>query len=132
MPRWLKGDARRKWRELVPELVAVGIISRLDRDLLTLYCQTYADWLEIRKLRQTEPSVITTTSGNLIQNPLIGLQNRISACLLRLSRELGLSPTARAGLRVQPRGDTGGMSAGLAKFQEAAERQQAEPDESDP
>lgn len=127
MPRWLKGEARKEWQRLVPELMAVGIITRLDRDLLAIYCHTFAEYLDLLKLTDATRPIIRTTNRNIIQNPVLGILNRTITRLIRIGAELGLSPTSRAGLRIQPRGDAGTATAGLAKFQRVAERQEAGP-----
>lgn len=108
-------EARKKWHELVPELTALGIVTRLDRDLLGMYCQTWSELQEIWRLRETEPLMITTAAGNEIQSPLVGMENRAVARLIRIGAELGLSPSSRTGLKIsRPMQHD---ESGLAKFQ---------------
>jgi len=121
IPRWLKGEARKQWQGIVPQLVEAGIVCRLDRVLLILFCHAWEQYLDIRKLRQIEPLLIKTTAGNNIQHPLVGMENRAVARLLKLAGELGLTPSSRAGLRIAPRTDTGTST--LAKFQQDTRRQ---------
>lgn len=47
-PKHLWPEARKEWKRLAPELVRYGLISRLDRAALALYCQAWArkDWAE--------------------------------------------------------------------------------------
>jgi P27 family predicted phage terminase small subunit len=46
MPAHLRPYAREKWRELVPMLLKMGVISKADGGALTQLCQAYADLRE--------------------------------------------------------------------------------------
>ncbi len=46
-PRWMGRDAKAEWRRIVPELEAVGLLTRVDHALLEAYCATYGKWLEV-------------------------------------------------------------------------------------
>lgn len=41
-PKYLLPEARKEWRRISPELVKLGLISRLDRTALGMYCQAVA------------------------------------------------------------------------------------------
>ena len=43
-PKHLLPEAKKEWRRIAPELQNLGLISKLDRTALALYCQAYA-WL---------------------------------------------------------------------------------------
>ena len=43
-PKHLLPEAKKEWRRIAPELQSLGLISKLDRTALALYCQAYA-WL---------------------------------------------------------------------------------------
>ncbi len=44
-PRHLLKEARKEWRRITPELQQLGLITRIDRAALALYCQEYAWWV---------------------------------------------------------------------------------------
>lgn len=44
-PKHLLPEARREWRRITPELERYGLISKLDRSALSLYCQAWARWV---------------------------------------------------------------------------------------
>lgn len=117
MPRSLKGEARKEWERLVPQLVAVNIVTKLDRNLLAVYCQTFSQWQDTIKLFESVRTsiIMKTTNGNIIQNPLIGVMNKTADRLIKIGAELGLSPTSRAGLRVNKTERS--EQVGLTKFQ---------------
>jgi phage terminase small subunit len=37
-PTWLDREARAEWRRVTPELERLGLLSHIDRGMLTLYC----------------------------------------------------------------------------------------------
>lgn len=43
-PPHLRPEAKKEWKRIAPELEKLGLISRLDRTALALYCQAWA-WL---------------------------------------------------------------------------------------
>ncbi len=114
MPRWLKGEGKKCWQRLAPQLEAAGILTKLDGGLLSLYCQLYGEYVEALNLRGETPVIVKTTNGNIIQNPVVGVMHRVVDRLVRLGGELGLSPAARAGLKVARPVQSAG---GLEKFQ---------------
>ncbi len=44
-PRHLWPAAKKEWKRITPELDRYGLISKLDRSALALYCQCYARWV---------------------------------------------------------------------------------------
>ncbi len=45
-PKQLSKEARKIWRAKCKELMAVGILTRLDREILAMYCQCWANYTE--------------------------------------------------------------------------------------
>lgn len=43
-PAWLGGEAKKMWREIAPQLQEMGVLTKIDRNALTLYCETWARW----------------------------------------------------------------------------------------
>src|SRR2546422_9230004 len=43
-PTWLKGIARTKWKDLVPQLTTMGVLARIDTTALERYCHLWARW----------------------------------------------------------------------------------------
>lgn len=112
-PEHLTAAAREEWDRIVVELLALGILTHLDRGALAAYCQAYGRWsaAETALARMAERDAVTdglivkTKSGNLIQNPLVGAANKAMADMVRYAAEFGLTPSART--RVAGLSDTG-------------------------
>jgi len=79
-PAWLGKHAKTTWRYIVPRLADMGVLGSTDRNTLARYCQLFVRWREAE------------ASGD------VTLSIKLSAHLLKLEREFGLTPSARAGL----------------------------------
>lgn len=106
-PAHLCADALTEWRRVAPRLLALGVISRLDRAVLAAYCQAYGRWVQaeeaLERFAKRDPAtrglMIKTQAGNAIQNPLVGAANKAMADMQRFAAELGITPASRASIR---------------------------------
>lgn len=113
-PRHLSKEARKEWRRVTVELEAVGLISRLDRAALSIYCQTWGrlvlaeQALEARR-RQAETAgldeaeaVFTqrTPTGFLRESALLRIVGKLQQDCDRYLASFGMSPSSRS--RVKP------------------------------
>ena len=96
MPTWLGKFARAEWRRVVPLLVESGIITKLDRGVLTAYCQAWGDFVECNEIMQREGMLLTSKkSGGSYAHPAYFLMTNAQGRLIKCGAELGLSPTSR-------------------------------------
>jgi P27 family predicted phage terminase small subunit len=87
-PPWLRGQARKLWHRLVPELVGAGIVGAVDAAALTTLCTTWAQLVDLDQLL-SEPA----NRGDA------GLQrraNQLRSTLLAYLTAFGCTPAARA------------------------------------
>lgn len=106
MPEWLHPYAKEEWARIVPLLVRMGVISRVDRAAVAAYCQAYGRWQlaeeKFTKLTKADDAtggfLIKTQAGNAIQHPLLSVANAARRDVVRAAAELGLTPAARAQL----------------------------------
>lgn len=117
MPVELAGDADAvaMWREVSPELYAVGVLTTVDGPALSAFCLAWAVFIKAqRRLNaqarnddsvMAEGLLVKTKSGNIIQNPLLGIANVARRDMLKAAAELGLTPAARANLEGAKRGE---------------------------
>lgn len=104
-PRWLRTEAKRAWKRLVPQLEAMGVLARCDRNALARYCQTFAKWRECEEWLMQNGSVFPIKDGSgqpvgLGEFPQVARAMRLGEQLLRLEKQFGLTPSARAGLAI--------------------------------
>jgi P27 family predicted phage terminase small subunit len=103
-PDFLNEHGKLEWVRLAPELYRLGLLTSVDLNPLAAYCQAFGRWLQAERAlaemkdRPANGLVIKTTSGNAIQNPLVGTANKAARDMMRYASEFGLTPAARARL----------------------------------
>ena len=100
-PAHLNEDAKAEWFRIEDELDAIGILSGLDRSALGAYCQAYGRWSQAERAlskmkNNADGLIIKTVSGNMIQNPLVGVANKAMADMVRYAAEFGMTPSSRS------------------------------------
>jgi P27 family predicted phage terminase small subunit len=99
-PRWLSREAKRAWRETVPVLKGMRILTRIDRDALAAYCQTYARWkaAELFLDQHGEVYPLRDEKGNvrcMQQFPQVSIARGSLQILRSYQQEFGMTPSAR-------------------------------------
>ena len=59
VPTGLDSVARRRWAEIVPELLRLGTLAVVDGGALEAYCRSYARWSKLEALAGKKPIVKT-------------------------------------------------------------------------
>ncbi len=101
-PAHLNEAARNEWRRIVPQLDALGLLTRLDRSALAAYCQTYGRWVEAEKMIAKHGTVIKNPNGGLTTSPFLWVANKAIDQMYRYLVEFGLTPVSRSRLSVTP------------------------------
>jgi P27 family predicted phage terminase small subunit len=108
MPGYLSQEAQGKWADLAPHLLAMGVLSAADVDMLAAYCECYARWRRLVVMAAKSPPVFKRKgqAGDdgveetvLVKNPLWGMVRDADAALRNMAREFGLTPSARSGMQ---------------------------------
>ena len=81
-PEWLNPEAKREWGRIVPELELIGLLTKVDRAVLAIYCELWGQFVDAVK------------AGKPLNTPAMA-QMRLYAV------ELGLTPAARVKLQVE-------------------------------
>jgi P27 family predicted phage terminase small subunit len=67
------------------------------------YCCAYARWQALEETAAGQPFLVSCARhGTLIANPVFSMANKALALVLKVASELGLTPTSRARVSVQP------------------------------
>ena len=121
-PSHLLPEARKEWRRITPELERYGLISKLDRGALALYCQAWARWvwaeLQLQRAQALAAEkaaaaaaagaeytggdgyTVPTPGGHMTYSPHWVIANKAMEQVNRFLAEFGLSPASRN--RVNP------------------------------
>ena len=105
-PAHLADAGKVEWGRVCEQLYRLGILSELDRAALAIYCQAYARWAQAETdlAEGGGQLVLETVSGNLIQNPLVGIANKAMADLSKYAADFGMNPSARSRIKADERG----------------------------
>jgi P27 family predicted phage terminase small subunit len=99
-PGYLSPLASEEWDRVAPHLEAMRTLTAADTTALAVYCEAVARWRTLAQIVAKSPPVITASGGLLVKNPAYS-QARDAAIEVRMfAREFGLTPSARAGIRV--------------------------------
>jgi P27 family predicted phage terminase small subunit len=121
-PPHLLPEARKEWKRITPELERYGLISKIDRAALALYCQAWARWVwaereltRAQQLAETKRAeaeakgevwtggdgyTYPTKNGHLSYSPHWVIANKAMDQVNRFLADFGMSPSARG--RVNP------------------------------
>jgi len=121
IPRHLNKEARKEWKRITVELEKLGLISKLDRAALSLYCQAWGQLVMLEEslnreieLRLdkgqdiTHAMTFTTDKGYQGQAVRVQLINNLREQVNRYLAAFGLSPSSRG--RVKASTNTGQAS----------------------
>ena len=86
-PTWLNANAKKIYKNTAKEIVALGIAGRADANVLAIFSMQY-------------DRLMTLSEKNDGELPSQRLLNDLSTQCLSLIKELGISPSARAKLRI--------------------------------
>lgn len=113
-PGWLDEAALLEWNRVAPDLLALGMISRLDRQALAQYCEAVSDYsrwtLRIQRLNEKmedRGDVQTYKTGTKDLSIWRKLRNDAERRADSAGAKFGFSPLARRALRAQvaPQGE---------------------------
>ncbi len=129
MPSWLWPEAKKEWKRIAVELEKYGLISKLDRAALVLYCQAWARmvWGEkmlTRAMKQADEArqkaeeegkawtggdgiMVPTGSGGMQYSHFWVVQRQAAAQVKQYLDLFGLAPAART--KVTPSSNQGDL-----------------------
>ncbi|MCC7387326.1 MAG: phage terminase small subunit P27 family [Phycisphaerales bacterium] len=104
-PGWLGEEAGLAWDELVPRLMQMKVLSKIDGNALARYCELWVEWQTALAFVRKHGSTYPIKDGNgkiksLGQFPQVAQIHKLSLALSRLEAEFGLTPSARTRINV--------------------------------
>lgn len=104
-PSHVPSIAKSLWRELAPLLLNMGVLTEADRRALELVCTTYAEYRnaddDVRVNGITYSTTSTTGDVVIKANPAVNMRADAAKRYLTLIKEFGLTPSSRAGVKVE-------------------------------
>ena len=104
-PAWMGTDAKHVWRQVVPLLEEMGVLSKINSNTLARYCSIWVRWKkadaflrehgEVYPVKDDEGQVKSFTEW-----PQVGIASRLGTELLKIEQNFGMTPSSRAGIQV--------------------------------
>jgi len=110
-PSDLDAATKKKWRELVKLLAETGMLRKVDRDVLALYCTAYSRWREAEKFVAKLGHLIKGSNGGFYLNPSLAVANRAMEQMRKFGKLLGLDPASRKALGMKATPKVNGVQA---------------------
>ncbi len=101
-PAHLQGEARKEWRRLSKELAALGLLARIDRGALALYCAAWGRWVEAEEALRKHGVLVKSPNNYPMQSPYLAIANKAMEQMRALLTEFGMSPSSRARVHALP------------------------------
>lgn len=112
-PDFLGETGTAKWRELAPQLLRSGLLTRLDRDMLAGYCSAFQTYASAEQTLVSTAIVIRGYRDQPVSNPYLRVRDRALETMRRYAQQIGLTPSARSRNHAAP---GGGMDGDLEFF----------------
>lgn len=108
-PGHLSLVAKEHWYEVTSLLDDAGLLSKLDRFALEIYCSVYARWIEAQKELAKEGAsvVVKGPRGGFQENPWYAIAIQCQREMRTYLDRFGLTPEARSKLKVIDAEDSG-------------------------
>ena len=103
-PDWLCDVGREEWNRIEPDLIELGLLTNIDVNILAIYCDAYAKYIEASQYIQQHGMVMEYENKNgvvnLVANPYVAVANKYSTIIKKYCEEFGLTPTSRAKISI--------------------------------
>ena len=104
MPKTLDTEARAEWRRVIPELMAIGVIGKVDRAALVELCQAWSIGQKAeRVLHKKGLTMRMRTKGGgdyEMQRPEVAIAHKFMSLHKTLCSEFGLTSSARTRMSI--------------------------------
>lgn len=99
-PDHLSDNAKSHWNEVVGQLYDAKIMTALDVDALSMYCEAYARWVEANESIRKFGMVVKSPSGYPMQTPWLSISNAAFKQMKDVMVEFGMTPSSRSKVNV--------------------------------
>jgi len=104
-PEFLTPAAKLEWKRIIKDLVELGVVTKIDRAELAVYCTAWADWKAARKKIKALNDfgfVENTPSGYKQISAWMQVANRAEERMRTAGASFGMNPSARSRLKAGP------------------------------
>lgn len=101
-PPGLSKIAKNEWRRIAKDLHVLGLLSRIDRAALAVYCDAYDKWLKATEILDdkglTQEYTNKAGASNTVARPEVNIATKYAQIIKSFCAEFGLTPSSRCRL----------------------------------
>ncbi len=101
-PSGLSQAAKNEWRRVAKELHSLGLLSKIDRAALAVYCDSYEKWIRATEILDREGLTMEYENKagavNVIARPEVNIATKYAQLVKSFCAEFGLTPSSRCRL----------------------------------
>lgn len=101
-PSTLCRGAKNEWRRIAKDLYDLGLLSKIDRAALAVYCDAYSKWIEATETIDKEGMTMEYTNvrgeENIVPRPEVAIAIKYAQIIKSFCAEFGLTPSSRCRL----------------------------------
>lgn len=110
-PEWVVDATESVWNQTIKHLSDMRVLTVADGNAIARYCELVVSWVEVsQKLRDHGMTYdLNDKNGEFrcsMPRPEVSIRNQLTAQIICLEREFGLTPSSRASLKVEPTSKT--------------------------
>lgn len=95
-PEHLDNVARERWEQLAPDLHGLGLLTRVDRDELAIYCEAYSEWVFASTQLRAKGQMVETPNGFEQISQWRVVQKQAIEKMRGAQAAFGMNPSARS------------------------------------
>jgi P27 family predicted phage terminase small subunit len=112
-PDLLSVEALEEWNRVSGDLYTAGLLTKIDRAVLALYCQCWGRWLVAERIIAADAArdpdgaglLARTSNGTVVQAVAVGVARRAMHDCARFASGLGMTPSSRSRVTAVPPSD---------------------------
>ncbi|QVJ00338.1 phage terminase small subunit P27 family [Nocardiopsis eucommiae] len=89
------------WNQLAPDMEKTGVLTPWDVDALAVFCDAVINHRRASEEVNKHGLLVQGAKGNLVRNPAVQVARDYADLMVRFGSRFGLSPSDRAGLKVE-------------------------------
>lgn len=97
-PDSLDETAKEFWRQAVPTLMQVGLLSSVDQAALEMLATQYARAKQAAEVIKNQGHLARGSTGQLVEHPSLRTEREAATAFLRFAEQYALTPVARTRL----------------------------------
>ena len=106
MPAGLPKLAQQEWRDIVPRLLEMGVLTRVDGKALAAYCVAYSLAMTAAATIEKKGVFVKGAYGELKESPAVRVQDKALKLMKSFLIEFGLTPASRSKLKIEPKSES--------------------------